>query len=546
MAIELRQLAGNTASLDNSSCKVTLSTATRQGSLIVVVAGARPPGTSNPFTSDPSGFTRILARRSDNTGDDVAVAMWYRENASPISSVTVSATHLSLQVRVLEFTGAAQSGALDKITSAGGDDNDFASGSTGNITQADSVLVGAVVNQYASTTQFGFTGGLARLSDTTSPSSDLDHERNRLTIHAALTSTIGSYALGGQLSASRDWAVALVAFKGGSLGPARMTSKTQTPSIRIGGRGRLNAFGPMRLMTQPPAISISGRAWVGPFENQFLLGGRGGLLIGTSTDYRVESVEGLGGWDIRTSDTPFPRGDGDQRGVDLQSARQVLFRINFDGPPAQLEAAMQDLLSVLRPRREADWDLYFRLPGMPLQVLHCRPVSLNRELSLEQMLVINQAFALRAADPRIYSARWQEVVVPVSPSDTTLVTAVSASNVGNANAYPIIQVTNSSSVEVTGLELVNITGNSSFGFAGILPVGGTLVADMPAVVTSEPRSKITIDGQTKYGSWVAPRDPFFLSPDPDAPNGTNAVYLRTTPSNTPVTCTLRYRDCSSG
>lgn len=542
MPIEIRQSSGNVTAVDRSSVKVNLSSSTRQGSLIVVIACVRTD-TNVPFGADPSGFTKAVTAFDE----DVGIGLWYLQNAAPLTSVTVpGAFGHSMIVRVHEVTGAAQANVLDRAKGSYGDSSYFSTGSSGTTAQTDEILFAAVASQYSTTTQYGFTGGFARLSETISPTSDLDDDRLRLTVHAALTNTTGSYALNGRLSTSRDWASLIVSFRGGSLGPARMTSKRQPPTIKIGGRGRLTAFGPMRSKGQSAAIVLSGSAWMGPFEKQFLLGGRGGLLIGANTEYRVESVEGIGGWDMRSSDSPFPRSDGDQRGVDLQSARQILFRVNFDDDPIEMEAAMQRLLRALRPRRDTDWDLIYRLPGMPLQSLRCRPLSLSRELNLERMLLANQAFALRAADPRIYSSRYREVRVPVSVESDGLTTVTSAVNIGNAPAYPIIQITGSPTVEVTGIDLVNITGNIGFTFSGILPIRGTLIADMPATVTSEPRSKVTVEGQPKYGSWVSPREPFFLSPDPDAPGGVNALYLRTTPAAAAVTCTLRYRDTWSG
>jgi len=539
MPIQLRQQAGNTDDGGyDQSLSVTMGQTTLANSLLVIVCSvSHHYENTTALPNVPSGFSLVFNRRSGKQ----TTAMWQRTAAPVSSKVTINSKGetFGIQARVLEFTGAALTNAVDKVTLNANTSNFVSSGSTGTISQADELLIGVVSNRYASTVQFGFTGGLGQFSQTLSDSSEPDHDRTRLTVLGGVTSTAGSYSLGAILSASRDWLGALVTFRGGSLGPARMTSKEQTPAIRLGGRAALSAFGPMKSKTQPVAITITGRAWIGPFEKQFLLGGRGGLLIGANTDYRVESVEGLGGAEIRPSDSPFPRGDGDQRGLDYQTARQILFRINFHGESR--EAMMQELLTTLRPRRELDMDLVFRLPGLPLQLVSCRPSGLVRDLSLEQMIVSNQAFSLRAADPRIYSARWREATVPVSGTGP-IVTTAAITNAGNGNAYPIITVSAPSDTQVTGFELVNITGNIAFGFSGIIPAGGQLIADMPAVVTSEPRSKVLVNTQRSYGSWIAPREPFYLAPAPDAPGGVNALYLRTTPPETPVICTLRYRD----
>lgn len=543
MAIALRQSAANSTPFNSHSVRVSLGSATQQGSLVLVIASAVLNSDHTIFSADPSGFTRAVIRQRD----DVSMAVWFRQNAPPLSSVTVSARHESLAVRVIEFTGVAQANALDRIAIGDAQSSSVSTGTTGTTAQADELLVGAILSQHASTTQSGFTGGLAKLyENVTSSFDDEDNERHRVTVHSGVTSSTGSFGLGARLSSSRDWVAVLLAFRGGSLGPLRMSSKNAPPMIRFGGRGSLTVFGPLVSRNAPAMIRFGGRGWIGPFEYQFLLGGRTGLLIGKGTEYRVESIEGLGGWEVRASDSPFPRGDGDQRGIDLQGARQVLMRVNFDGSPLDLEAGMQRLLAALRPRRDSDQDMYFRLPGMPLQVLRCRPMSLTREISAERLILASQPFGLRAADPRIYSARSRQVVVPVTEGGGSVVTAVAATNAGNGNAYPIIRITGAPDVEVTSVQLVNVTANVAFEVSTLLPPRGQLVGDMPALVTSEPRSKITVDGQARYAAWLPPRDPFYIAPDPVAPGGVNALYLRTTPEGAGVTCVLEYRDTWAG
>lgn len=548
MPIQLRQHVGATVDAGQSvSCSVTMSATTLPNSLLYLVAASTHHRENNAaLPNDPAGFTRVTTRKEDK----LTVAIWRWEAASPTSRVTVQAggETFTTQVRVLELTGVAQSGALDKVTIRGNNPEGQpgsktpSSGATGALAQDDEVLIGVIVNRYASTSQSGFTGGLGQITQNASDSSEPDHDRTRLSVHGATTSSGGNFTLSGLLNSNRDWVAALVTFRGGSLGPARMTSKLQSPALRIGGRARLSAFGPLRSKLQPAAVTVTGRAWIGPFEHQMRIGGRTGLLIGQGTPYRIARVEGLDGWEIRSSDTPFARGDGDQRGVDLLASRKVLLQLNFDGHGGEsVEVLTQRLLAAARPRRDEDFDVMFRLPGRPLQRLRCRPGSLSREMTAERLILADQALLLVAADPRIYSARSREVLIPVSGSGP-VVTAAAATNIGNGRAYPVIRVTGAPDVQVTGLELVNVTGNVAFEWSGVLPPSRELIADMPAVVTSEPRPKITVDRQSKFGSWVSPREPFFLAPDPDAPSGVNAVYLRTTPASAAVTCSLQFDD----
>ena len=548
MPIAVRQHAGNVASLDSSPCKVTLDRATQQGSLVVVVATARiPRDNSNPFPFDPVGFEGDRVPLGGAAlRDDIAVAAWQLPNAAPMSSVEVRATHQSLIVNVIEATGITPGTALDRIAIAGGEPSQFSTGPTGTTAQTDELLLGVVVNQNATTGQYSFTGGLQKLSERLSPTSDLDGERHRTTVHAAITNGTGSFALGGRLTTPRDWIALLLTFRGGSLGPLKMTSLSAPPLMTFGGSGSLTVFGPLRSVEAPPVMTFGGSGWIGPFNHQLLLGGREGLLIGAGTDYRIHRIEGLGGWDVRSSDSPLPQDDGDQRGIDVQGPRLILVEVNWDGAPEQLELAAQRLLAALRPRRTEDFDVFFRLPGMPLRRIRCRPGSLIREMTPEQMIRTMQPFVLRAADPRIYSARARQVRVPVSPGTGTVVTAVSATNSGNGPAYPVIRVTGAPDVDVTGLQLVNVTGNVAFEFAGVLPAGEQLVADMPAEVTSQPRSPVTVGGQGKFASWAPPREPFFIAPAPEAENGVNALYLTTTPPGAAVDCVLDYEDTWAG
>lgn len=542
---DVRQSVGNVASLDNSPCRVSLPKVTLQGSTLVLVASARiPPGMSLPFLFEPSGWsgTRVLTR----VEDDIAMAVWVRQNSAPVSAVTVQAFHQSLQVHVVEQTGISQNAALDKVAVASGDSTSFSTGSTGTISQADEQLLGFVASQYASTQQTGFTGGLGKLSDTVTPTTDLDGERHRLTVHTTTTSVAQSYRLSGQLTTARDWIAVLLTFRTATSGPLRMTSTNQAPILSFSGRADLSMFGPLVSTSQAPTLTFSGRGWIGPFEHQFLLGGRGGLLVGKGTPYRVESVEGLGGWDVRQSDTEFPRGDGAQRGVDLQSARQVLMSVNFDGPPVDLEAAMQALLVAVRPQRDTDWPLIFRLPGRPLQRLVCRPMSLARELTAEQLILTKQALALRASDPRIYSERERRVEIPVSAAAPASPVVVSVENAGNAPAHPLIRVQNRGSTTITRVELVNASVDSTFAVNAQIPPGGELVGDMPARVTGAPRSVVTLDGQPIYGQWQPPRQPFYLAAAPIVGGGINAVYVRTEPPSSPVAVTLDFRDTWAG
>lgn len=546
----LRQSAGNVTASDGRVVRVTLQSPTIQGNLVVVWAVISSGSTA---ITGPEGFS--LARQ--RTVGSLTVAAWYRENCPTLSTVTVSLNRdKAMVVRALEYAGAAQSGALDRVTVLTATSDTPDTGTTATISQADSIVCAAIGNRYGSTQQFGFSGGLAKLAELVSPATlrsrlpDLDEYRCRMTLHHQITTFTSTWQLRALLSSAREWIAILCVFRGGSTGPRRMASKNATAAVQVSGGGALAAFGGLRstLLSNATVLEVSGGAWVGPMAHQFMLGGRNGLRIGNSTPYRVETVEGLHGWDMRVSDDELPRGDGAQRGADLQSARLITFKINYDGlgDGAVLEAANDALLRVLRPRRDEDWELIFRDPGQPLWMVRCRPTQLAAELDFEQTVVRNQPFVLRAADPRLYSASVQQVVVPVAPAGATQVPLVSAVNIGNARAYPTIRIIGPDTGEVSRIELVNATADVTFDVTTQLPARGVLIGDMPARVTAAPRSVVTVDGQSRYGAWAAPREPFYLAPDPEATAGANAIFLRVTPAGTPITCTLEWRHTSAG
>ncbi|AEA27929.1 hypothetical protein Psed_5802 [Pseudonocardia dioxanivorans CB1190] len=552
---DVRQRAGNAVATGQSgTVKVVLDAPTQPGNTVVVIAaGTRDGWLPWPMVLNASGFSSAV----DRVEDELAVVVWYQANAPAMSQVSVSTlTGRAFQVQVLELTGLAQSAVLDKVA-VGGDNDDYKagsstprSGSTGNTSQADEFVLGIVANRYSSG-QSGFTGGLVRLSDTVTPdrSSEDDYKRCRLTVHAQVTNQVGSWSIGAQLPTKRDWIAAVLTFKGGTIGPARMTSVDQAPVLTTsGGSGDLTVFGPLVSTGQPDVFAATGGTGrMGPFELQLRLGGWDGFTIGEGADVRVNRVEGLSGWEMRVSDGDLSRGDGSSRGIDLQSPRQVVIEMNFDDVDhAALEDVTQQLLRALRPQKTEDWDLLFRLPGMPLRILRCRPIKVGNDITAEQLLRRDLTAALRAADPRIYSARERSIPVPVTPAGQTVVDVASVPNIGNAPAWPLIRITNNDVVPVTRVQVVNPSSGSAFEVATVIPPGSQLTGDMLAYVTQSSGNVVSLDEQPKYGAWVPPREPLSIAPDPYAPNGVNAVWCRTTPEGADVLVALEYRDTWSG
>lgn len=555
--MELVQSAYNTVGKDQSQlCKATFSRPTRPGNLIIAIVAAAGNDPSD-IHIHADGFTKIGERgRSDLQG-----AVYYRANAPSMTSIEFHSPDddedKSLQVRLLEYSGIAQASALDRVNIESSDSDEPHTGFTGTTAKNEELIIAVVINQNASTSQYGWTGGFTRLYETVSPQkhryTDFDWERTRMSVHQVFATQRGSWSLRGRLSCERDWMAFVATFRGSGgavdpgnpVTPLRMTSTLPTePGLSTGGRGNLSVFGPLTSKNNPEGLVTGGSGWIGPFNYQYRLGGKSGLLIGSGTQFHVNGTDGLNGWTVRTSDEDRPRADGAYRGIDLGGARNVVFRLNVGRGRLDVERNMDTLYRALIPQRDTDWELIWRHPTHGLKMMRVRPGDLMRERSNRQLTFSSQDFVLRAADPRHYNAIPTKIQIPVTPGnrlDDPIRTKVY--NIGNSPAFPIITITGpENDTPVTKIRLVNETALVNLEIFLVLQRGSTLMADMDARTTGAPRSIITLDSQSKYGAWQLPREPFRIDPDPTGFGGYNELYLTTEPAGAPITCTLEYRD----
>lgn len=548
--------SGYYSSNSKRTSTATFSQPTKPGSLIIVVevcAGALPVGLKGPV-----GFTKL----GDAGLRDLEMCVWYKQDSPSISQVTVGydpLTPRSIQVRAFEYSGMAQNNTLDKVVIKYGETNKPTTGASISNAQADALTLCFMANQYHTTSQYGFVGNLTRFYENLSPDREgsyvnQDWERSRLSVHQGIATTITPFYLFAALSTVRRWISIIVCFKGGSSGPARMTAKNSTLMVNThGGRpSALSCFGPLTAKAEGNTGMVTTGylyARIGPCNYQYRLGGWSGLLVGSTTKFHVEGTEGLYGWQVRTSDDDLPRGDGALRGIDLESARQALFRMNVGKGRNEVERNMDTLMRALVPQTDEDWELIWRHPTQPMKMMRVRPVDLLRNRDKGKLEFADQAFVLRAADPRHYSAIKNIVKIPVTPtaegSGDPILQRVY--NIGNIPAYPVITVKGPpTGTPVRNIQLVNMTALVTWEVALVLSKGSVLVGDMDARVTGAPRSIISLDGQSKYGSWQLPRDPFRIDPDPTGFGGYNNIYVRTDPPGAPITVTLEYRDTWAG
>lgn len=281
-----------------------------------------------------------------------------------------------------------------------------------------------------------------------------------------------------------------------------------------------------------------------------------GLVFGDGTDYQLDSADGFEGFQVRSSDSDQPRGDGAIRGLDYVAARVLAFQVALiemeDGDGSIYEARWSTLRSTFLPSRDDDTALTFKRPGQPERQIKCRPIQLTRTEAWGSFNRFGHApFVLRASDPRLYSStEYSENVFVYSGEkggadypwnfgvDFTggIQRELVAINNGNTDAFPLIRFYGPVTGTCTGVVLTNSTNGDVLEIDTNVIGGQLLQADMTAAVTGEDTLVISLDGTSRYGSWALPRSAFRLSP------GSNTVRLQVDGTSTDVVANVTWRD----
>ena len=285
-----------------------------------------------------------------------------------------------------------------------------------------------------------------------------------------------------------------------------------------------------------------------------------GLVFGPGTDIFVNNAEGFEGFEVRSSDSDQPRGDGGIRGLDYVAPRTVAFELvalevdEPGGDGSTYEALWAAVRRAFRPSRDTDYDLLFKRPGQPERLIRCRPIQLTRSEAFTQYNRVGYPpVVLRAVDPRIYSATVRSGNVPLYsatgggidfdidlPANFTTTAGsrseLVAMNDGTADAYPLVRFYGSSTGDVDGVTLTNTTTGQVLDISAEIGSGQILTADMDAAVTGVNRLVISLDGASRYGDWQLPREAFALAP------GSNTLRFEVDGTATDAVCNLTWRD----
>lgn len=256
----------------------------------------------------------------------------------------------------------------------------------------------------------------------------------------------------------------------------------------------------------------------------------GKLVLGRDTPYGIRAIRGLYDMDVDSGAVPIPRGDGNIPGEDWVRAKDIELELTVEGPrqSTQLAEDLAELRKVFQ-RQRTPQNLWVKKPGEPEQYIRVRPIGraiqedVQSEHGLKPVMI-----RLHAADPRLYSTDSKALAMDVHETDSggtefdmdfsvdfTIDASSSfiAHNAGDARAYPIIRFNGpTDGGTIDGVTIFNETAGVELDVQTAVLSGQTLKADMLAYIRASGDQVIGLDGSSRYGDWVVPREAFYLQP----------------------------------
>jgi uncharacterized repeat protein (TIGR01451 family) len=189
-----------------ASSSLAFSSTNGAGNWIGVAIRSAPSGQALTVT-DTRGNTYRKAIQLNETVDNIAIAIYYAENiAGGSNTVTVSRPQAGgpLRFAIVEYSGVALSGSLDKAASAQGSS---ATPNSGSVTPAFSgdLVIGAV----ATANERTFTAGSGYVIEERVPAAPY----TKLILEDRTQSTASPVSAGATLSASDVWGAVIAAFR---------------------------------------------------------------------------------------------------------------------------------------------------------------------------------------------------------------------------------------------------------------------------------------------------------------------------------------------
>lgn len=281
-----------------------------------------------------------------------------------------------------------------------------------------------------------------------------------------------------------------------------------------------------------------------------------GLTMGAGTNYSVIAVDGLEDLNARMGDVGIPREDGDIAGLHTAAGKSITMNILVKGVKGTqaLRDSVQALHTAFQHRTLAI-PFYWREPGFADErFLYVRPTGRAQMRDAQGAHQPSIMVRVKASDPRVYADAQEQANMTVYSAsgggmdfdeiefgmefaeDTS--SEVIATNVGNANAYPLLRFYGGLTGTVTEVSITNSTTGQASVFTTTLLIGQILSADMRRIITADTADTpyIELGGSTRYGDWNLPREPFYLAP------GDNELRFEVTAgSSTNALCVATYR-----
>jgi hypothetical protein len=274
-----------------------------------------------------------------------------------------------------------------------------------------------------------------------------------------------------------------------------------------------------------------------------------GYLLGKPGPWGIVSEEGLEDLEVRDGDKLIPRDDGSTPGLHLADSRHIILRLVTTGDRETITANVAELEAATGRMRDGEAQYVFKNPHTDERFVRARPIRRSRPRTQEsEHGPVFVDLALKVADPRIYSSELHQELVhefgvsgggfdfpivefPINMSDSTQQTTV-AVNEGPEDAYPriVVQVNAGTMTSVT---VSNLTNGDTVTVTTSVVAGQQLIMDFDSLIRATGGPVISIDGSSRYGAWVLPRDPFRLS------SGSNILILETTGGTSVATISWR-------
>ncbi len=287
-------------------------------------------------------------------------------------------------------------------------------------------------------------------------------------------------------------------------------------------------------------------------DYQFWFGGvsESGKVFGIDTEIDVVTTQGIEEIRVRTGTRPLPRDDGSIPGLHMVASKDVIFGLDILG-----DTEYYDFLEALVPKRNEEGEFHWKFPDIEQKFMRARMFARTDKRTGFTNSKIPMTLIFEIADPRIYGLVKEThninvFQVPTEGIDFEIdfgvdfaITAGGGFDVvhthdGNSDAYPLVRFFGPTTGTCTAVKLSNLTTGIDLEVNATLLTGQILVCDMDARKRGTGIRVIEIEGASRYGDWVLPRDTFYFQP------GDNLIRLEITGTSTDVIAVTNWRATS--